>query len=148
MRPLRMEHTVRIDRSPADVFGYLTAVERLPEWQSSAVEVSAEGELGVGTRIREIRNFLGRRAESTLEVTEYEPARKFSLRVLSGPLPFEVRHTLTPEGEGTRLDWVAEADTSRFPKLAVRMMAGTAERQFKSDLERLKRVLEGRAHAG
>jgi carbon monoxide dehydrogenase subunit G len=140
-----MEHTVRIDRPPADVFRYLTEVERAPEWQSSAVEVSAEGEISEGTRIREIRNFLGRRAESTLEVTEYEPGRRFSLRVLSGPLPFEVRHALAPDGEGTRLDWVVEADTSRFPKLAVRMMAGTAERQFKADLERLKRVLEDNA---
>jgi carbon monoxide dehydrogenase subunit G len=144
---LRTEHTVRIDRPPADVFRYLTDVEKAPEWQSSALEVSAEGEIGVGARIREIRNFLGRRAESTLEVTEYEPGRKFSLRVLSGPLPFEVRHTLVPDGEGTRLDWVAEADTSRFPKLAVLMMAGTAERQFKADLERLKRVLEGDAQS-
>jgi carbon monoxide dehydrogenase subunit G len=142
---LRIEHTVRIGRPPADVFGYLTEVEKAPEWQSSALEVCAEGEIGAGTRIREIRNFLGRRAESTLEVIEYEPGRKFSLRVVSGPLPFEVRHALTPEGEGTRLDWVAEADTSRFPKLAVRMMAGTAERQFKGDLERLKRVLEENA---
>jgi carbon monoxide dehydrogenase subunit G len=140
-----MEHTVHIDRPPADVFGYLTEVEKAPEWQSSALEVRSEGELGAGMRIREIRNFLGRRAESTLEVTEYEPDRKFSLRVVSGPLPFEVRHALTAEDEGTRLDWVAEADTSRFPKLAVRMMAGTAERQFKGDLERLKRVLEENA---
>ena len=140
-----MKHTVRIDRTPADVFSYLTDVEKLPEWQASALEVSVEGEMSLGTRIREIRNFLGRRAESTLEVTEYEPARRFSLRVLSGPLPFEVRHALTPEGKGTRLDWVAEADTNRFPKLAVRMMAGTAERQFKGDLERLKRVLEENA---
>ena len=140
-----MEHTVRIDRSPADVFSYLTDVERMPEWQSSALEARAEGEMAVGTRIRETRNFLGRRAESTLEVAEYEPGRKFSLRVLSGPLPFEVRHTLKPEDGGTRLDWAADADTSRFPKLAVRMMIGTAERQFKGDLERLKHVLEGDA---
>jgi uncharacterized protein YndB with AHSA1/START domain len=140
-----MEHTVRINRPPADVFRYLTDVEKAPEWQASALEVSPEGEIGVGARIREIRNFLGRRAESTLEVTEYEPGRRFSLRVVSGPLPFEVRHALAPDGEGTRLDWVAETDTSRFPKLAVRMMAGTAERQFKADLERLKRVLEGDA---
>jgi uncharacterized protein YndB with AHSA1/START domain len=140
-----MEHTVVIHRPPSEVFAYLTDVERLPEWQSSALEVSAEGELHVGTRIREVRNFLGRRAESTLEVTEYEPDRKFSLRVVSGPLPFEVRHTLTPEDGGTRLDWTAEADTGRFPRIAVRMVARSAERQFKADLERLKRQLEERA---
>jgi uncharacterized protein YndB with AHSA1/START domain len=140
--PLRMEHSVVIDRPPAEVFKYLTDAERLPEWQTSALAVTAQGEMRVGTRLRETRNFLGRRAESTLEVTEYEPDRKFSLRVVSGPLPFEVRHTLTPVDGGTRLDWVGEADTSRFPRLAVRFFAGTAERQFIGDLERLKRLLE------
>jgi carbon monoxide dehydrogenase subunit G len=138
-----MEHSIFIDRPPTEVFGYLTDVEKLPVWQSSAVQASAEGEMSVGTRVRETRNFLGRHAESTLEVTEYVPGRKYSLRVISGPLPFEVRHELSPEDGGTRLDWAAEADTSRFPKLAVRMMAGTAERQFKGDLDRLKRLLEG-----
>lgn len=140
-----MEHSIFIDRAPAEVFSYLTDVEKLPEWQSSAVEASAVGEMRVGARVMETRNFLGRRAESTLEVTEYVPGRKYSLRVVSGPLPFEVRHELSPEDGGTRLGWAAEADTSRFPKLAVRMMAGTAERQFKSDLDRLKLLLEGGA---
>jgi uncharacterized protein YndB with AHSA1/START domain len=142
---MRMEHTVVIHRPSPDVFAYLTDVERLPEWQSSAMEVYAEGELRVGTRVKEIRTFLGRRAESILEVTEYEPDRRFSLRVLTGPLPFQVRHTLTPEDGGTRLDWVGEADTSRFPRLAVRMVARAVEGQFKADLERLKRRLESEA---
>jgi uncharacterized protein YndB with AHSA1/START domain len=139
---MRMEHTVVIRRPPAEVFAYLTDVERLPEWQASANEVRVEGDVGLGARIREVRIFLGRRAESTLEVIEYVPDRKFSLRVVSGPLPFEVRHTLRPENEGTRLDWIGEADTSRFPRLAVRMVAGTVEAQFKADLERFKHLLE------
>jgi uncharacterized protein YndB with AHSA1/START domain len=139
---MRMEHSVVIQRPPSEVFAYLTDVERLPEWQASANEVRPEGELGLGTRIHEVRTFLGRRAESTLEVIEFEPDRKFSLRVVSGPLPFEVRHTLTPENAGTRLDWVGEADTSRFPGIAVRMVAGAVEGQFKADFERLKRLLE------
>jgi carbon monoxide dehydrogenase subunit G len=139
---MRMEHTIVIDRPPPDVFAYLTDVEKLPEWQSSASEVHAEGDIGLGARIREVRNLLGRRAESTLEVIEYEQDRKFSLRTVSGPLPFEVRHTLSPENGGTRLDWAAEADTSRLPRIAVRMVAGAIERQFKADLDRFKRLLE------
>ena len=141
---MRTEHTVLIDRPPADVFAYLTDVSKLPEWQSSASEASVEGEMRLGAQTHEVRSLLGRRGESTLEVTEYEPPRKFSLRVVSGPLPFEVRHTLTDENGGTRLDWSAEADTSRFPRIAVRMVASAVEAQFKADLERLKSVLEGR----
>jgi carbon monoxide dehydrogenase subunit G len=139
---MRMEHTVVIECPPAEVFAYLTDVAKLPEWQSSASEVTVEGEMGLGARVHEVRSLLGRRGESTLEVTEFEPDRKFSLRVVSGPLPFEVQHTLSEEDGGTRLDWVGEADTSKFPRIAVRMVAGAVEAQFKSDLERLKTLLE------
>jgi carbon monoxide dehydrogenase subunit G len=142
---MRMEHTVVIQRPPAEVFAYLTDVSKLPEWQSSASEASVEGEIGLGAQVHEVRSLLGRRGESTLEVTEFEPDRKFSLRVVSGPLPFEVRHSLSEENGGTRLDWVGEADTSRFPRFAVSMVAGAVEAQFKSDLERLRSLLESRS---
>jgi uncharacterized protein YndB with AHSA1/START domain len=144
---VRMEHAVVIARPPGEVFRYLTDVEKLPEWQSSAVDVRVDGPMRVGARVTETRTLVGRRAVSTLEVTEYEPDRKFSLRTVSGPIRFEVSHTLTPEDGGTRLGWVAEADTRGFPRLAVRMFAGTAERQFRGDFERLKVVLEGGADA-
>lgn len=142
---MRMEHTVVIQRPPSDVFAYLTDMSKLPEWQSSASEASVDGEMKLGARVREVRSLLGRRGESTLEVTAFEPERKFSLRVVSGPLPFEVRHTLTKQNGGTRLDWIGEADTSKFPRFAVRMVAGAVEAQFKADLERLKSLLEAGA---
>jgi uncharacterized protein YndB with AHSA1/START domain len=141
---MRMEHTVLIERPPEEVFAYLTDVSKLPEWQSSASEARVEGEMGLRARVYEVRTLLGRRGESTLEVTEFEPDRKFSLAVVEGPLQFEVRHTLSEASGATRLDWVGEADTSRFPRLAVSMVAGAVEAQFKADLERLKRLLEAR----
>ena len=139
---MRMEHTVVIQRPPSEVFAYLTDVAKLPEWQTSASEASVDGEMRLGAQVHEVRSLLGRQAESTLEVSEFEPDRRFSLRVVNGPLPFEVRHTLTEEDGGTRLDWEGEADTSKLPRLAVRMVAGAVEAQFKADLERLKTVLE------
>jgi carbon monoxide dehydrogenase subunit G len=141
---MRMEHTVLIERPPEEVFAYLTDVSKLPEWQSSASEARVEGEMGLGARVHEVRTLLGRRGESILEVTEFELDRKFSLAVVEGPLQFEVRHTLSEASGATRLDWVGEADTSRFPRLAVSMVAGAVEAQFKADLERLKRLLEAR----
>ena len=68
---MRMEHMVVIQRPPGEVFAYLTDVSKLPEWQSSASEASVEGEMGLGARVHEVRSLLGRRAESTLEVTEF-----------------------------------------------------------------------------
>ena len=70
---IEVEHTLQIARPVEDVFGYLTDVSRIPEWQASAEEATLEGELGAGARIREVRSFMGRRAASTMEITEFDP---------------------------------------------------------------------------
>lgn len=142
---IRIELSIDVDRSPSEVFAYLTDAERLPQWQSSAVEAHWEGEKTPGARVKEVRKFLGRRMESELEVTEYEPDRRFALKVLSGPVPFSVQHTLEPHDGGTRLTFVGEGEPGGFFKLAEPLVARTAERQFRGDFETLKDVLEASA---
>jgi uncharacterized protein YndB with AHSA1/START domain len=144
---VRIEFSIDVDRPPSEVFAYLTDAERLPQWQSSAVEAHWEGEKTRGGRVKEVRKFLGRRMESELEVTEYEADRRFSLKVVSGPVPFSVQHTLEARNGGTRVTFVGEGEPGGFFKLAEPIVSRTAERQFKSDFETLKDVLEARATA-
>jgi uncharacterized protein YndB with AHSA1/START domain len=142
---VKVEVVVEIQRPPAEVFAYLTDPAQLPQWQSSAIEAHWEGEKARGSRVKEVRKFLGRRMESELEVTDYEPDRRFGLKVLSGPVPFSVQHTLEPSNGGTRLTFVGEGEPGGFFKLAEPIVARTAERQFRNDFETLKDVLEGQA---
>jgi uncharacterized membrane protein len=141
---IHVEHTIEIDRPPAEVFDYMMDMENLPEWQSSAIEAHWEGERAAGSRIKEVRRFLGKRIESELAVTEYEPNRRFCLKALSGPIPFSVEHTFEPTDGGTRIIFAGEGDAGGFFKLAEPVVARTAERQFKSDFETLKDLLEAR----
>lgn len=142
---VRFEFSVEVDRPPSEVFAYITDADRLPEWQSSAVEVQWQGEKAEGSRIHEVRKFLGRRMETELEVTEYEPDRRFGLRTISGPVPFSVSQVLEPTNGGTRLMFVGEGEPGGFFKLAEPVVARVAERQFKNDFETLKDILEGGA---
>ena len=57
-------------------------------------------------------------------------------------MPFTVRHELEPHGEGTRLTVVGEGDPGMLPGFAAGIMARRAEKQFRKDFERLKRILE------
>jgi uncharacterized protein YndB with AHSA1/START domain len=141
---IHLEHTVEIDRPPAEVFDYMMDMENLPEWQSSAIEAHWEGERAAGSRIKEVRKFLGRRIESELEVTEYEPNRRFCLKTLSGPVLFSVEHTFEATTGGTRITFVGEGNPGGFFKLAEPMVARAAERQFKGDFATLKDLLEAR----
>src|SRR5581483_4869825 len=101
----KIEFSIDVQRPVEEVFAYLTDPANLPEWQSGAVEGRPEGSgpPAVGSRFVEVRKFLGRKIESTLEVTEYEPNRRFAFRVVSGPVPFRVDHVLEPADGGTTI---------------------------------------------
>ena len=140
---IRVEFSVDVDRPPSEVFAYVTDANRLPEWQSGAVEAQWQGGKAPGAHIREVRKFLGRRIETELEVTSYEPDRRFGLRAVSGPIPFSAMHVLEPRDGGTRLSFSGEGEPGGFFKLAEPVVARVAEREFKSDFETLKDILEG-----
>ena len=143
---VKVEHSVTIDRSPSEVFDYIADPSKLPEWQSTALEASTEsgGPLALGARAVEVRKFLGRRMESTMEVTAYEPGRELSFKVVSGPVPFRVTQMLSAADGGTRIDIVLEGDPGGFFKLAEPLVARAAKRQLEADFSTLKDLLEAR----
>ena len=141
---IEVEHTLEIDRPVEEVFEYLTDVSRLPEWQSSAESAAIEGELREGALVREVRSFMGRRAASTLEVTEYEPPRRFSLRVVEGPIHYWVEHRLEPLDGRTLVTLVGHGEARGVPRLMQGAVRRAVERQFVKDLEALKQNIESR----
>jgi uncharacterized protein YndB with AHSA1/START domain len=138
----RIEFALEIKRSAEEVFDYLADVERLPEWQATAVESQADGPMRVGALVSERRVLLGRDARTELEVTAFQPPRRLTLRSLSGPVRFTVDHELMDDEGATLLRFTAEAEPSSFLKLAEPVLRRTAEREFRSDFGRLKEILE------
>ena len=140
---MRAELTVEIARPPEDVFAYLTEVANLPSWQSGVRSATIEGggDARAGARIRESRRLLGREVTTTLEVAEFEPPRIFALRALDSPVPFAVRHELEPSGGGTLLTVTGTGEPGLLG-FASGVMTRRIEKQFRSDFERLKKLLE------
>jgi carbon monoxide dehydrogenase subunit G len=131
---VRAELTIEIARTPEDVFSYLTDVSSLTEWQSGVKSAALRD-----GRIEESRSLLGRELHTVIEIVEQEPPRLFTLRAVDGPVPLTVRHELEPSKSGTRLKVTAEAEISGF---AANLLARGAEKQFRRDFERLKKILE------
>ncbi|TML02821.1 MAG: hypothetical protein E6G36_10960 [Actinobacteria bacterium] len=139
LRAMQFDLEVMIERPVADVFAYVTDVGHLPEWQESAVDA---GWIEPGARFRERRTFLGRTAELELEVTAYEQDRRFDVKCVSGPVRFEILHLFEAVAGDTVLRVTAEAPIGGALRLAAAMAKRQAERQFRSDLARLKGLLE------
>jgi uncharacterized protein YndB with AHSA1/START domain len=139
---IRVEVALEIERPPQEVFDYLVDVDRVPEWQSSAVASYADGPLGVGARIHETRRVLGREAHTVLEVSAFDPPGRLTLRTISGPVKVDVDHRLENHREGTRLHVVAEADPGFMLRFAKPVLERQAEREVRGDFDRLKELLE------
>jgi uncharacterized protein YndB with AHSA1/START domain len=142
---VRVELTVEIACPAADVFAYLTNVEKLPEWQRSAVKSRSDGPLAEGSRITERRRLFGHEAETELEVTAYEPPERLTLRALDGPVRFTVDHRLDEEDGATRLHLVCEAKPGGMLRFAGPVVERRAREEFRRDFERLKEILEARS---
>ena len=141
---ITVEETIVVERPIEEVFAYLTDPARVPEWQSSALEAHLEGEgpMRAGSRVLEKRKFLGRQMDSTMEVLEYEPPNRFTIKASSGPVPFEVTNTLTAAEGGTRINAVLEGEPGGFFRLGEPLVARAVVRELRHNLETLKDVLE------
>ena len=146
---VKVEHELTIDRPPAEVFAYLTDLTRIPEWQATAIEGRLESDrLEAGARAVEVRKFLGRRMESSLTVTAYEPDRHFAAEVVSGPVAFRVDHVLEASDDGTRLRFTIEGEPGGFFRFAEPVVERQVRRQVADDFRSLKMRLETGAAAG
>jgi uncharacterized protein YndB with AHSA1/START domain len=143
---VRIDFTIAIERPAQEIFDYLIDVDRLPDWQSTAVESHADAPLAEGVRIRERRRAMGREIENELEVTAFEPPTRLTLTALKGPVKFTVDHQLAEADGATSVRVVAEGKVGRLMKLGEPMLTRTAEQELRGDFGRLKELLESRGY--
>lgn len=139
---LKVDLRIEIARPPEDVFAWLTDVEQLTRWQKSLLDAHSDGPFQKGTRILEKRSLFGREAETELEVTALEPARRLTLKTVRGPVELEVDHQLEPSGKGTTLQVTAAGRPKGALRFAGPAVAAGARQELKRDFERLKALLE------
>lgn len=143
---LKAEHSVTIERPVEEVWAYINDPRNDIEWQSmimEAVQVS-EGPIGVGTVERITAKVLGRRFDTTFEVTEYEPNRRSRIKTTSGPVPFTGTYEVERADGGTRFTWAMEGEPGGFFKVAEPLVARVISRQVRADMETLKDLLEAK----
>ncbi len=143
---MRVEESVEINRPVEEVFSYAADPEHFPEWSGITLEVHKEkpGPLTQGERFTTVSKFLGRRFETPFEVTSHEPPRLHSHKSTGGPLPQEWTLTCEEAAGGTRVTEVVEGEPGGFFGLAGPLLERAGRRQFRTDLENLKDLLEAR----
>jgi len=141
---IKIEHSVVINRPIEEIFAFMDNPKNDPKWQSGVLESeqTSEGPAGVGATFREVRKFMGRRFESTLELTKHEPNKNIAWKTTSGPIPFELTATFESVEGGTKIAIVGEVEPGGFFKLAESVVERMLTRQVEADFGNLKDLLE------
>lgn len=146
---VRIDHSLILDRPVDDVWEYMDDLENYPMWAAGLSEVRqlTPGPKGVGTRIAWVYQFLGHRFETTLEVTAFEPNRKFAGHMSAGPLQLQATWHYESIGDKTMLTTLIEGETGGLFKLTDPLVTRAMERQMVASYGTLKDLLEARVPA-
>ena len=138
------DESIIIAASPQRVFAYIEDPANLPSYQATILRAESDGPAAVGTRIRGTSKILGRTFDWTMEVTEHESPTRFALKSVEGKISFSAAYTLSPEGDGTRLNYRLDADAGLggvFGRIADPVVNKAYGRQIRADLETLSQIL-------
>ena len=108
------------------------------------VEFESSQPLAIGSRVRRIGGFLGRRIEWLMRVDAYEPDRLVAMKALESPFPMAVDYRLEPldGGRATRASIRIRGSGRGMYGLPGPLLGPMVRRSVGSDLQRLKRLVE------
>jgi uncharacterized protein YndB with AHSA1/START domain len=142
-----MEMSIVIDCPAEEIFAAFSDARSQPRWDPGLVEARhhPEGPARLGTRVTEVREFLGRTMETEATLVEFEPNRRL---VRQGGDPMLGRLTgvvtLDETAAGTRVDWTWHLDMPGLKSLLEPVIAPIMKRQALGILANLKGMLEAR----
>jgi uncharacterized membrane protein len=139
-----IERSIVIERPVQDVWDFVQDTSKDALWQTTLVQsqVLTEGPRRVGTQVQEVRRFLGVQIPMTLELTEFEPERRSSLKAVAGGIPLSGNYMLEPLDGGTKLTVTGQLEAHRLFKLAEPVFARMTSRELEASLGHLKHLLE------
>lgn len=141
-----VEETILIRRPRDEVFAFATDPANVPLYSSNLMEFekTSDGPVGKGTTYRGIAKVAGKSLSWTSEYAEFEPGRKVVNRSIDSPMAWEIQVGYEDEAGDTLVRWHQETDSygGFFGKLADPLVTRMYSRDVKSNLEKLKELLE------
>ena len=117
---------------------------RDPEWIGGIdrIELVTTQPFGVGSQVRRIGGFLGRKIVWLMRVEEYEPARVVRMHALESPFPMDVDYMLEPVGDGQTRASIRVRGSGGMYGMPGFVQGPMVRRSVQGDLGRLKRIVE------
>jgi uncharacterized protein YndB with AHSA1/START domain len=135
--------SITINQPVDKVFAYVTDVANHKAWQASILEakVTPDGPIGVGSTYHYTSDVMGHRMQSQMQVSAYEPNKKWSVTTVGVPTPVETVYAFEAVGNTTHLTISMEL-TGGYPAAAEAMVKQQMQKSLDEQGSRIKQMVE------
>jgi hypothetical protein len=141
---IKVKKSIVINKPVGQVFAFVTDSSNSTKWQAGLVRIEDGGQPNVvGSQYTTVRKLMGQEFRSTMQVTAMDANARWAVKVVKGPVPFEITNTFETVGDGTKYTTLVEAEPKGFFKVAEGVLKGQLEKSLEEDFNRLKGILEG-----
>jgi uncharacterized protein YndB with AHSA1/START domain len=142
--PHQITDEIEIDRPVEEVFSYVTAPENQVHWEQGVLEIrDVSGPPGVGQQYTAVARFLGKRFQTTEEITDFESNKAYGWRTTHGPIHDVHLFRFEPHNVGTKITVdLGVRYLNFFERLAEPLIRRSAHRHQEHSLQTLKDLLE------
>ena len=137
----------RIARPADEVAAYMFDPTNDPAWIGGISEAEPLGPIPVrvGSHVRRRATFLGRRIDYVMEVVALDPGRRLSMHAVEAPMPMDVTYEVEPSTDGAIARVRVQGDAGGLYRVAGPLISAQVSRSISGDVERLRKLLEGRS---
>ena len=145
MMGTRVESEVTIARPVEEVFAYVVDLEANgPTWAPdlASVEKTSEGPVGAGTSFKQVQTVLGRRRDTSLRFTAFDPNQRIVAAADLGPIAPTMTLMFEKVGDQTRVAATGDTNPKGPFKLLSPLIGRQGRRMWEARLSGLKNALE------
>jgi hypothetical protein len=132
-------YTVTIEQPVDRVFAYVTDVNNHLKWQQGILDahISPAGPVSLGSVYCYTTEVMGRRLETQLRVSAFEPNKRWNVTTTGVPRPVETAYTFESDGSGTKLTISMEL-SGGYPAAAEAMVKQQIQKSLEDQGNRIK----------
>jgi carbon monoxide dehydrogenase subunit G len=140
---MRIERSISIAQSPADVFRFVADIRNDPAWHTDVLEVRSSSDVvQVGTVFEvKVKPSMGV-SEGTMTVSRLEPGELVEFHGRMGKMEPTVTNICAPDGEGTRVTRRVDIEPAGMMRAMTPLMKRMIGKSNEGFLANLKRLLE------
>lgn len=137
--------SIDVAAAPERVFAIASDIDGSPKMQPKilSVEMLTPGPMRAGTKWREKRKIGSGTAEAMIEVTGFEPGKRYEFASMSKGPGFTGEISVAAQGSGTLLSMTMRP-MGFGSKIILWMMGGALKKELMDDLQCIKRAAEAR----